>query len=781
METTEKEDLIPSDKTSHPRLNKNIGNMLQLFRRADVSFHYLSTWLKKDLKTKDSAKTYKLGSKAASKNISTLTKYMDRHGVEKPPFNQVDLKDLRQFDVSEASELAKEIKSMIKSLKNEATTHNMPNLNHLLDMLEPIIPLRKSDRSLQKSKSTVKSFTSAETKETTEIKDGDTVDKVRKIEKSIRVEHLEMSHSSSEGKTIPPTSAIRHTILGNAGSPAVQESISPKNSSHETTTVYTSPITNKEHSPIKKTTLACETNEVVESLSPSESDKPSSFETTDESEGGRYMLASNYHTDEDIALELEGPDMEGEVKLNDSSEPRGCDSERKETNSRESDEVRYCLPDKAFEINSEDADTERPSSSSDQKKEASVDGLDKKLSEMNTDSEKEAHDKQREMPKCTGTTPKKPNAKSSKTESTAGSVRNIRPSFSEKQLKMDSELIWKKRPRRVLIIKKLHDPEHSRPFLEFLIWLKKNYPKLEIFIENQALIEESTRDLPDAAKVEQICKVIDSTDLGRLDIDSLNIDLAISIGGDGTLLYTASLFPRDIPPIVPFRTGTVNYLVPFKFEREVIEEVLHAVFTGGKARLHLRARIKCVHMKNQAIVKEYTALNEVAVTRGCEPHLCKILVYLNHTFMSRVDGDGLIMCTPTGSTAYSLAAGGSLLQPQVPCFQLTPIAPFSICSRAVVLPQEDLEVAFTLAEDSRSSANVNMDGTHSFGLDKEDILVMSKSPFPLPIVHLNHPEMRNYSKQGKPSKEWFQSFHWCKKVVSPAGAVTEDDGDILNY
>ncbi len=132
---------------------------------------------------------------------------------------------------------------------------------------------------------------------------------------------------------------------------------------------------------------------------------------------------------------------------------------------------------------------------------------------------------------------------------------------------------------------------------------------------------------------------------------------------------------------------------------------------------------------------------------------------MNKKRLAKVEGDGLLMCTPTGSTAYGLAAGGSVLHPAVPCLQLVPIAPHSICTRSIVVPASS-EIIFRLEESSRGDATVTSDGMKAFTLDKSNELIMSSSYYPVPILY-GVPE----SADGESG--WLKSFHWCRMLEPP--------------
>ncbi len=323
------------------------------------------------------------------------------------------------------------------------------------------------------------------------------------------------------------------------------------------------------------------------------------------------------------------------------------------------------------------------------------------------------------------------------------------------ELAMDLQLQWEHPPKTVLVVKKSNDLGTDKGFVDLLVWLKKEHTDLTIYVESTVLEESSFKEKFLEGKVKETCKI-----LSEPNADGKDIDLAISIGGDGTLLHTASLFPRKMPPIAAFRTGTLNFLVPFKFDKDSVQTVLERILKGC-AHVNLRSRIKC-EMKGETgeAVGEHTALNEIAVTRGSSPHLCKIDVFMDKKRLARVEGDGMLICTPTGSTAYGLAAGGSVLHPAVSCLQIVPIAPHTICTRSIVVPASS-EITFRLDETSRGDATVTSDGAHAFTMTTSDELVMNSSYYPCPILY-GVPE----DTEGKDSA-WLKSFHWCRKLEAP--------------
>lgn len=194
------------------------------------------------------------------------------------------------------------------------------------------------------------------------------------------------------------------------------------------------------------------------------------------------------------------------------------------------------------------------------------------------------------------------------------------------------------------------------------------------------------------------------------------IDFIVCLGGDGTLLYASLLFQKSVPPVMAFHLGSLGFLTPFQFDnfQEQVTNVLE-----GHVALTLRSRLHCMISRKRlassgsgclagdsATIPEGQAefktqatngsqyhkevnvlvLNEVVIDRGPSPYLSNIDLYLDGKHITSVQGDGLIVSTPTGSTAYAVAAGASMIHPSVPAIMVTPICPHSLSFRPIVVP-----------------------------------------------------------------------------------------------
>ena len=179
--------------------------------------------------------------------------------------------------------------------------------------------------------------------------------------------------------------------------------------------------------------------------------------------------------------------------------------------------------------------------------------------------------------------------------------------------------------------------------------------------------------------------------------------------------------------------------------------------------------------KEGQVEHEMSCLNEVALNRGLNPQMCKLDLYLDGLLLAQTSGDGLLISTPTGSTAYSLAAGGSILHPQVEVIQIVPIAPHSICSRPIVV-KDEAEIELRLNEKARNRVIVTGDGINSFQLKKGAKLVIKKAEFPLKIVYKKGVKKEVKEEEEKES-DWLKTFFWgellnkkkneCKSQLNP--------------
>ncbi|XP_045475805.1 NAD kinase-like isoform X6 [Harmonia axyridis] len=296
-------------------------------------------------------------------------------------------------------------------------------------------------------------------------------------------------------------------------------------------------------------------------------------------------------------------------------------------------------------------------------------------------------------------------------------------------------LTWYKPPLTVLVIKKVRDVAVLSPFFQLVQWLIQE-KRMVVFVEAQVM-EDSLLDQYSAFSTIKD-KLMTFRD-GKDDLTD-KIDFIICLGGDGTLLYASHLFQESVPPVMAFHLGSLGFLTPFQFDnfQEQVNNVLE-----GNAALTLRSRLRCIVMKkdqkgkgDDAAGKKPTnllVLNEVVVDRGPSPYLSNIDLFLDGKHITSVQGDGVIVSTPTGSTAYAVAAGASMIHPSVPAIMVTPICPHSLSFRPIVVPA-GVELKISVSPDSRNTAWVSFDGRNRQELLHGDSLRVTTSIYPVPSI-----------------------------------------------
>lgn len=294
-------------------------------------------------------------------------------------------------------------------------------------------------------------------------------------------------------------------------------------------------------------------------------------------------------------------------------------------------------------------------------------------------------------------------------------------------------LTWHKPPLSVLVIKKTMDGTVVKPFTDlvnWLIWVKN----MVVFVEDAVLDDPFLKNNKAFLDFkEKLCTFKE----GRDELTD-RIDFIICLGGDGTLLYASSLFQQSVPPVMAFHMGSLGFLTPFDFDnfQDKVNNVLE-----GHAALTLRSRLKCSIYRSENDNNDNTlcnnssclVLNEVVVDRGPSPYLSNIDLYLDGKLITTVQGDGLIVSTPTGSTAYAVAAGASMIHPSVPAIMVTPICPHSLSFRSIVVPA-GVELKIMVSPEARSSVWASFDGRLRQELHHGESLKVTTSIYPVPSI-----------------------------------------------
>ncbi|CAM9771744.1 unnamed protein product [Chrysoparadoxa australica] len=218
------------------------------------------------------------------------------------------------------------------------------------------------------------------------------------------------------------------------------------------------------------------------------------------------------------------------------------------------------------------------------------------------------------------------------------------------------------------------------------------------------------------------------------------VDVVVTLGGDGLLMHANTLFPQAVPPHMCINLGSMGFLTPFQIDH--LRDELQRIFGGEEPiKINLRLRLSAQIMrKGEARDCEssvvYHALNEMVIDRGTSPYLSNLEVYCDDLHITTVQADGLIIATPTGSTAYSMSAGGSMVHPSVPAILLTPICPHSLSFRPIVFP-DSVVLRCDVPDEARAEAWVSFDGKNTQPLRQGDSLVVQMSAFPVPTICSN--------------------------------------------
>lgn len=226
------------------------------------------------------------------------------------------------------------------------------------------------------------------------------------------------------------------------------------------------------------------------------------------------------------------------------------------------------------------------------------------------------------------------------------------------------------------------------------------------------------------------------------------VDLLIVLGGDGTLLAAARQFTEREVPILAVNLGGMGFMTSVTLEETF--PLLEVVF-AGKHRLSPRMMLQAEVQRSGKIIKQQRALNDAVVAKAAMSRILDFDVFADGEFLARYRADGLIVSTPTGSTAYSLAAGGPILVPVLHAFVLTPICPHMLTNRPLVLPDTvKLELDFGGLDDP---AYLTLDGQVGVELQSGDHIAITKSSSSVMLVR---PQEKTFFKVLRSKLRWGQ-------------------------
>ena len=201
------------------------------------------------------------------------------------------------------------------------------------------------------------------------------------------------------------------------------------------------------------------------------------------------------------------------------------------------------------------------------------------------------------------------------------------------------------------------------------------------------------------------------------------------LGGDGTFLSAVRWIGDQKIPIMGVKFGEVGFLAETAEERlyPVVESIISGSFV---TRPRMRLLVKVVRRGGERATE--TVLNDVVINKGALARLAQIETFINDRYLTTYRADGLILATPTGSTAYSLAAGGPVVHPAVPAIVMTPICPFTLTNRPLIIP----DTATVLIKLEKRSADIilTFDGQQGLEIDDRDTIIVCKGPHPIYMI-----------------------------------------------
>jgi NAD+ kinase len=286
--------------------------------------------------------------------------------------------------------------------------------------------------------------------------------------------------------------------------------------------------------------------------------------------------------------------------------------------------------------------------------------------------------------------------------------------------------------KRVGIVVKPHHPEALKTLCSVIDWLHQR----GIALVGGPEIERERIEHETGCAVE----VVESDKLAA------SVDLMLVLGGDGTMIATARMLGDTEVPVLGVNYGGLGYLAEFRIEE--LYTALEAILAGNYT-VEQRVMLAVELLRGDASVTHNRILNDVVINKSALARIIEIEAYFNQQFVNSFRADGLIVATPTGSTAYNLSAGGPVIYPTMNAVVVTPICPFTLSNRPIVVPDESL-IELRLITQNEDVA-LTLDGQVGFPLKPEDRVVIRKSKTSFKLVQ---PMNRNYFEVLRDKLRW---------------------------
>ncbi len=284
------------------------------------------------------------------------------------------------------------------------------------------------------------------------------------------------------------------------------------------------------------------------------------------------------------------------------------------------------------------------------------------------------------------------------------------------------------------IIGKHSDPRIAKTISSVLIFLQQKNYRVIVDLKSAALLPGLSLESSETQSLGAQC------------------DLVIAIGGDGTFLAATRAIVSFNIPLIGINLGRLGFLVDISPEQ--IESKLNNILQGKcieEKRYLLQAKI----IRDNQVIHQETAVNEVVVHRWITPSMIEIVTHINGVYLNSQRSDGLIISTPTGSTAYSLSAGGPILHPSLNALILVPLNPHTLSNRPIVI-DDSSEIEISFCQTKQINALVTCDHLEIPKVLISDKILIKKLPTPIRILHPNDHDYFNTLRQ---KLNWSSGYH----------------------
>jgi len=263
---------------------------------------------------------------------------------------------------------------------------------------------------------------------------------------------------------------------------------------------------------------------------------------------------------------------------------------------------------------------------------------------------------------------------------------------------------------------------------------------------HKAHIAPVTRSLIEWLEARQVSVALDREVARRLDRPELvrheaeliaGAELVLALGGDGTLLGAARLAAPHGIPIMGINLGGFGFLTTIS--REEMFDVLPTVLNGD-FQVEERMMLAAALLRRDQVLERFIGLNDVVISKGAFSRLVRLHTSINGEYLGTFPADGIIVSTPTGSTAYSLSAGGPVINPAAQVIVITPICPHTLSARPLIVSaEEEIEISITSEPGGQLEIVATVDGQLGYEMQTRDVLRVRRADFAARFVSLGRP------------------------------------------